>query len=203
MLLSAVALASVPVMALTSSADAGAALVTRAREGDEAARRALYEKHAPWVSGLAARMLRNRDEAADVLQDVFVIAFERLDTLREPAAFRAWLARITTSLVRRRRLKKRFLRVLGLDDGGEDDGLDRLAGSWVSAEARAELTRIDRALQRVPERCRDAWLLRNVEGEALEDVAGACGCSLATVKRWIAAADEEIARAIAPTEAAR
>jgi RNA polymerase sigma-70 factor, ECF subfamily len=191
-----------PEIARVASADAsaGAAIVVRARQGDAAARRALYDAHARYVSGLAARMLRSREEAADVLQDAFVIAFDRLDTLREPAAFRAWIARITTSLVRRRRMKQRFLRAFGLGGDAEEVSLDALAGQWVSAEDRAELARIDRALARAPDRCRIAWLLRNVEGEALEDVATACECSLATAKRWIARADEEIARHIAEVQ---
>lgn len=176
--------------------DPSIALVIAARAGDEAAKRALYERHAPWVVGLASRMLRSKDDAADVLQDVFVVAFDRLDGLREPAAFRAWLTRITTSLVRRRRLKQRVLRAFGL---GDDDGvpLDALAGAWVSSEARAELARIDRALATVSDDCRLAWLLRNVEGESLDAVAEACACSLATAKRRIGRADEVVARHLA------
>ena len=47
-------------------------------------------------------------------------------------------------------------------------------------------------LRRLPQRERIAWTLRYVEDESLEMVATACGCSLATAKRWIAAADAEI-----------
>jgi RNA polymerase sigma-70 factor (ECF subfamily) len=44
----------------------------------------------------------------------------------------------------------------------------------------------------VPTEQRIAWALRHVEGEALEDVARACACSLATVKRRIAAVEEQL-----------
>ena len=52
------------------------------------------------------------------------------------------------------------------------------------------LTRIYRALDEIDPKSRIAWILRNVEGEQLEDVADACGCSLATAKRRITATQE-------------
>jgi RNA polymerase sigma-70 factor (ECF subfamily) len=49
----------------------------------------------------------------------------------------------------------------------------------------------------VPPRDRIAWTLRYIEGQQLEEVAGICGCSLATAKRRISAAQERIERAFA------
>ena len=50
------------------------------------------------------------------------------------------------------------------------------------------------ALAALPLELRTAWLLRHVMGCAVEETAEACGCSLATVKRRISAADEQIRR---------
>jgi RNA polymerase sigma-70 factor (ECF subfamily) len=47
-------------------------------------------------------------------------------------------------------------------------------------------------LRGLPAHQRIAWMLQHVEGEPLESVAAACNCSLATVKRWIAAADQRV-----------
>jgi RNA polymerase sigma-70 factor (ECF subfamily) len=52
------------------------------------------------------------------------------------------------------------------------------------------LARIYRTLDEIAPDSRVAWILRYVEGERLEDVADACGCSLATAKRRIASAQE-------------
>jgi RNA polymerase sigma-70 factor (ECF subfamily) len=50
-----------------------------------------------------------------------------------------------------------------------------------------------RVLETVRAEDRLAWLLRHVEGERLQDIALACGCSLATVKRRVASAQEALA----------
>jgi RNA polymerase sigma-70 factor (ECF subfamily) len=58
------------------------------------------------------------------------------------------------------------------------------------------LAEVYRILDRMPVRVRLAWSLRHVDGERLEDVAERCACSLATAKRWIATAQEQLAKEI-------
>ena len=67
-----------------------------------------------------------------------------------------------------------------------------MPATGVTAEQRALLARIYRTLDEIDDRSRIAWILRHVEGERLEDVADACGCSLATAKRRIAAAQARL-----------
>jgi RNA polymerase sigma-70 factor (ECF subfamily) len=167
-------------------------LVARARRGDTWAEEKLYRRHVNHVYGLAARMLRNRAEAEDVTQDAFAIALEQLSSLRDGASFRAWLSQIAVSQIQRRFRKKKLLRLLGLDRSTEDATLETLASDSAGAEVRVELAILDRVLSELPASHRAAWMLRHVEGESLEDVATMTGCSLATVKRWIAAADARV-----------
>src|SRR5262252_5079740 len=176
---------------LLASADAAsdAQLVARASEGDRWGREMLYRRHARYLLAIAARLLGNRNEGEEVVQDTFVTAFEQLRSLREPAAVRGWLAQIAVSLVRRRIRRVRLLRVLGLDRGADDATLGALSAPGTSADQRAELALVDRALTTVSANVRIAWMLRMVEGLELAEVASACGCSLATAKRRIAAAD--------------
>jgi len=176
---------------LLKNADAAsdAELVARAIEGDRWGREMLYRRHAAYLLAIAARLLGNRNEGEEVVQDTFVTAFEQLRTLREPAALRGWLAQIAVSLVRRRIRKGRMLRLLGLDRGADDATLAALASPGTPPDQRAELALVDRALQAVSANVRIAWMLRLVEGLELTEVASACGCSLATAKRRIAAAE--------------
>ena len=60
----------------------------------------------------------------------------------------------------------------------------------------AELRIIDGIIDQLPTNDRMAWMLRHVEGYALQEAADACGCSLATVKRRVAAAQKRIDRAV-------
>jgi RNA polymerase sigma-70 factor, ECF subfamily len=160
--------------------------------GDVACKEQLYRRHVRYIAGMSARLLRSLDGAEDVTQDTFAIAFAKIDTLREPAAFRGWLASIAVSQVHRLLARQRLLRLIGLDRGLDDAPLDALARHDCGLEARSELAALDAVLKQLPPRHRIAWMLRHVEGEPLDAVAEACRCSRATVKRWIAAADVRV-----------
>jgi RNA polymerase sigma-70 factor (ECF subfamily) len=186
------ALVSHSALLRVSEAIGDAELVARARGEDRWSREMLYRRHAAPLLGLAARLLANRNEAEDVVQDTFVTAFEHLAALREPAALRGWLAQIAVSFVRRRIRKQRMLRVLGLDRGADDATLDALAAPTVGPDQRTELALMANALRRLRTELRLAWMLRRVEGFELSEVADACGCSIATAKRRIAAAEAAV-----------
>jgi RNA polymerase sigma-70 factor, ECF subfamily len=181
-----------PTLLPTADALGDAELVGRALRGDRWSRDMLYRRHAHYLLAIACRLLASRSEGEEVVQDTFVVGFEQLGALRDPAAVRGWLAQIAVSLVRRRLRRGRLLRLLGLDHD-HDATLAGLAAPTLRPDDRAELALIDRVLRRMPANLRIAWMLRKVEGLALPEVASACSCSLATVKRRIAAADAEMA----------
>jgi RNA polymerase sigma-70 factor (ECF subfamily) len=168
------------------------ALVRRARSGEERAAAELYRRHVHYVLGLATRLMGHRGDGEDVTQDAFAVALERLATLEDPGAFRAWAAQIAVNLVRKRLRRRRLGRLLGVDGGTPDATLEALAVAS-SVEAHAELALLDVALAELPTEQRIAWMLRYVEGERLENVAAACGCSLATAKRRIGRASARVA----------
>jgi RNA polymerase sigma-70 factor (ECF subfamily) len=166
-----------------------AELVARAKEGDRFGRDVLYRRHARYLFAVSARLLGNRGEAEEIVQDTFVVGFAQLGSLREPAAVRAWLAQIAVSLVKRRLRRGRLMRFLGLDRSPEDATLAALAAPDLHLDQRAELALLDRLLGRVRVPLRIAWILRRVDGLSLAEVAAACACSLATAKRRIGDVD--------------
>jgi RNA polymerase sigma-70 factor (ECF subfamily) len=169
-----------------------AELVTAAIAGQRAAEAALYRRHARGTAAVVIRLLGRTADAEDVLQDAFVTAFERLAQLRDPAQFRGWLVRIAISHVHRRFRRRRLLRAFGLDRGHDDATLARLALSPLDTETRSELGRLDAAMADLPAQHRVAFMLRHVEGYELQEIADACDASLATVKRWLARADQVV-----------
>jgi RNA polymerase sigma-70 factor, ECF subfamily len=70
-----------------------------------------------------------------------------------------------------------------------------------TAEQQLELRAVDRALQSASAGERFAWILRYVDGHTLEEVASACGCSLATAKRRLSGAQTLVRRAVDDAEA--
>jgi RNA polymerase sigma-70 factor, ECF subfamily len=177
-------------------------LVARALGGDRWSRDVLYRRHAHHLLAIATRLLANRCEGEEVVQDAFVVAFEQLGRLRDPSALRSWLTQIAVNLVRRHLRRGRLLRVLGLDRSPDDATLEVLAAPTLRPDDRAELALADRVLRRMPADLRIAWMLRRVEGLALAEVASTCACSLATAKRRIAAVDGEMNRHVSFREGA-
>lgn len=170
------------------------ALVLAARAGDREAEERLVLRHARPLATVAARLLGSRQDAEDVAQEALIDALTGLDRLRDPGAFRSWLTRIAVLRVRQILRRRRIARALGLGAAPADASLEETAAPGCSGEIRAELALLDRALDQLSADLRIPWMLRHVEGMELTEVADACGCSLATVKRRVAAADAHVGR---------
>jgi RNA polymerase sigma-70 factor (ECF subfamily) len=162
-----------------------AQLVALSANGETAALEVLYRRHAPFALNLAVRLQGSSSDVEDVVHDAFLRAQERLESLREPAAFRAWLGSIIVRLVRTRMRRRRLLRALGLGQQSEPVELDAVASSDAGPEARAMLAQVYALLCVMPLNDRIAWTLRYVERHRLEAVAELTECSLATAKRRI------------------
>ncbi len=177
-----------------------AQLVALTRAGDRAAFEALYRRHAAFALNLAVRIQGRLEDVEDVVHDAFLRAHHQIDRLRDDATFRSWLAAIVVSLVRSRLRRVRLLKTLGLVSAEPID-LDALAADGAGPETRALLAQIYGALRRLPVDQRIAWTLRYVERHSLPDVAEIVGCSLATAKRRIAAAQSLLSEVLGETNA--
>src|SRR5215470_17119822 len=92
----------------------GAALVARVLEGDVAAFTVIVHRHFPDCTRFAVRMLGDRHDAEDAIQEAFLSAYSALGRYREQQTFRAWLFRIVINRCRsvarqRRRRRMRFV----------------------------------------------------------------------------------------------
>ena len=150
-----------------------------------------FRQHAPYVARVALRVLGRRDEVEDLVQEVFLQAHRKLETLAEPAAIRGWLATTTVRMGIRRLRKRRLLRVIGLDAAHD---YESVADSSASPHERALLAQVYRLLDTIPAEERTAWTLRMVEKEPIERVAELLGISESTAKRRIRAGQEAIER---------
>ncbi|MEQ9497672.1 MAG: RNA polymerase sigma factor [Deltaproteobacteria bacterium] len=187
---------------IPSRADAGrddGELVLLASKGDRWAREALFGRYVRPVIRRLTRLLGDPEEAADLAQDTFLVAYAKLHRLKNPNAFEAWLMQIAVRRAHDALRRRKLRRLLGLYQP-RSEGLAALATTDATAEQRAELALLDRTLARLSAADRIAWTLRYVEGERLEDVARMTSCSLATAKRRIKRAQEHVSRHVSMAE---
>jgi len=155
-----------------------------AADGGEVSFEVLFRRYSGYVAGLAARLLGSGDsDVDDVVQDVFWLASRRITKIPDLVQARGWLATVTTRVVRRKLLRRRFRAFFHASPANVD-----VPARGASAEEHAVLTRLYEVLAGLPTDQRLAWSLRFLEGEPLDAVAAACGCSLSTAKRRVSAA---------------
>jgi RNA polymerase sigma-70 factor (ECF subfamily) len=189
------------VSALDPRGPTDASLVLAARDGERWAFEALFRRHARMANGLAYRLLAGDQEIDDVVQDAFIAAFNRLHTLEEPAAFPGFLGTIVVRRARYVVRRRRLARLLGLMPAAEPLDVTGIVSRDAPPDALAELSAIYRVIDRLPASERLALLLRRVEGYSLDEVAAACGCSLATAKRRLTAAQAKLDARVADDHA--
>lgn len=149
----------------------------------------LYVRFAPYVAAIASRILGRASEVEDVVQDVFasaVVGLRRRDAL---ISVRSWLATVTVRSAMKQLRRRALWSYLDLAEPAQ---YGELVDPGADPEERQLVIEVYRALDGIPARQRVPWILRHVQGESLERTAELCGCSLATTKRRISAAQQAI-----------
>ncbi len=156
-------------------------LAARAAHGEYAAFEELVRRYRNDVHALAFYFVRDREDAWDIAQEVFVKAHRGLQRFRGDASFKTWLMRITTNQCKDF-FKKRRLPTVSLD-GGEQTWDMPSHGPTPERAARArELGQaIDNALAKLSHKHRTAFILREFEGLSYEEMAAVMQCSMGTV----------------------
>ncbi len=156
-----------------------ARLVTDFLAGDKSALAAIYDRYAAGLYDTAAAMLSDRHDAADMVQDVFCIAAERLSQLREPDRLKPWLYSVLRHEVYRRTKKRKRATPVDFQDERTPDvasGYDpHAAGEAVAHDELAALVRS--AASGLDERDRLVLELSVRQGLSGSDLADALGVS--------------------------
>ncbi len=184
-------------------------LVRLSRRGDERAARELVHRFERPVFSLIYRMVRDRELAEDLAQDVFVRTFNNLDRYDRSYKFSSWLFKIAYNLtvdhLRRRELPT--ISVHGAPDAVTPDRQEATSLTLESDEeapddrlvAKELAGELEEAIAALREDYRTAILLRHVEGRSYEDIAEIMEIPLGTVKTYIFRARRELREALSAT----
>jgi RNA polymerase sigma-70 factor (ECF subfamily) len=160
------------------------ALVERCRAGDLAAFETIYRIHSGRLYSVACRVLGNPTDAEDLLQEIFLAAHRKLESFRGESALGTWLYRLAMNLCLDH-LRSRANRSGQLTDSLDDEFGLADAGSRRLAERTVAKMDLERAVAQLPEGCRTAFVLHDVEGLEHREVAAALGIAEGTSKSQV------------------
>jgi RNA polymerase sigma-70 factor (ECF subfamily) len=160
------------------------ALVERCQQGDLAAFEELYRAHAGKLFSVACRMLGNPTDAEDLLQEIFLSAHRKLDGFRGESALGTWLYRLATNHCLDY-LRSRAARTNQLTDVLDDEpALYEAAGRGLAEQTVMKMD-LERAMARLPEGCRAAFVLHDIQGLEHREVAEVLGIAEGTSKSQV------------------
>ena len=160
-------------------------LVKRAQNDDERAFGELVTRYESKVYSLAMKMLRNPEDAEDVLQDTFLRAYRGIKSFKGNSTFSTWVYRITANSALMR-LRKKQLPQVSIEDADEREAPISIA-DWapgpVEQLLNQEMQRVmDEAVEALPPEFRQVFILRDIEELSNADVAEILDLSVAAVK---------------------
>jgi RNA polymerase sigma-70 factor (ECF subfamily) len=160
-------------------------LVHRAQQDDERAFGELVTRYESKVYSLAMKMLRNPEDAEDVLQDTFLRAYRGIKSFKGNSTFSTWIYRITANSALMR-LRKKQLPQVSIEDADERDAPISIA-DWAPGPVEQLLNQemqkvMDEAIDALPAEFRQVFILRDVEEMSNAEVAEILDLSVAAVK---------------------
>ena len=187
--------------------------VERTLAGERDAYRVLVERHSRNVYQLAYRMMGNRQDAEEVVQEAFLRGYQKLKQFAGNANFGTWVYRIAANhaidLLRQRKADDSRRQVPGRisEDGDEVDVLGRVTDPGPSPERLAgstELaTRMTEALGTLTPAERTAIVMRHWDGCAIEEIAAVLKSNANATKNTVFRAVAKLRRALEPFAEAR
>lgn len=159
-------------------------LIQRAKSGDSSAFRQLVEKNKRKIYGLCFELTGEHESANDLSQEVFVKAFQNLETFRGEAGFSSWLYRIAVNLHINQTRKKMFSRLFTRETNYFDRKILEANYSDPERNAEARLIRenIENALAKLAPRERAIFVLRHHQDLPLKEIAEILKIKVGTVK---------------------
>lgn len=163
-------------------------LVSQAKRGDQKAFTELVELYSERIYNLALRIVKNSDDAADVLQETFVAIYEKIDSFDGRSNFFTWAYRIATNFALMKLRKDKRTVLTDQDMETQFDNPEKVQlHEWQDLPLREMLNdefrkRLDQAVDQLPEIYRSVFILRDLENMSIKEASIILGITESNVK---------------------
>jgi RNA polymerase sigma-70 factor (ECF subfamily) len=157
-------------------------MISRCQQGDQEALKEIFDKYHKKVYSIAYGVVRHREEALDIVQEVFIKLFRSIKNFKGRSQFYTYLYRMVmnTSIDHARKAGKQF--VSSLDEEGSFEPRDEAEKGPERILLQKELEeKVKLAMDKLPADQKAALIFRDVEGLSYQEMAEAMGCSIGTV----------------------
>ena len=157
-------------------------MISRCQQGDQEALKEIFDRYHKKVYRIAFGVVRQREEALDVVQEVFIKLFRSIKNFQGRSHFYTYLYRMVmnTAIDHARKSGKKF--VSSLDEEGSFEPSDGAEKGPERVFLQKELEeRVKRAMDKLPAEQKAALIFRDMEGLSYQEMAEAMGCSIGTV----------------------
>ena len=179
------------------------AIVARARDGDLDAFRALVEQHSRYLFGVVVRLVRNPEDAQDVVQNTWIKVHAQLGRFESRSEVRTWLTRIAVNcaidFLRSSKRRESPFDPADLEDHATDRGVHPPQPAADRLVLAGEIeTRVGQTLSCLTQVERTAFMLRHVEGMSISEIGSELGLKTSATKHCIFRAVRKMRAALAP-----
>lgn len=157
-------------------------MISRCQEGDQEALKEIFDKYHKKVYRIAYGVVRQREEALDIVQEVFIKLFRSIKNFKGRSRFYTYLYRMAmnTAIDHARKVGKQFFS--SLDEEGSFEPSDKVEKGPEKMLLQKELEgRVALAMDKLPPEQKAALIFRDVEGLSYREMSEAMGCSIGTV----------------------
>lgn len=157
-------------------------MISRCQQGDREALKEIFDKYHKKVYRISYGVVRQREEALDIVQEVFIKLFRSIKNFKGKSQFYTYLYRMTmnTAIDHARKVGKQSFS--SLDQEGSFEPPDGLEKGPERVLLQKELEqRVNWAMSKLPAEQKAALIFRDVEGLSYQEMAEAMGCSIGTV----------------------
>ncbi len=175
----------IPAAKDTTPVESERSLVQRAQRGDEQAFASLFQGHKKRVYSVCLLMTKDVAEAEDLTQEAFMQVFRSVGSFRGDSAFSTWLYRIAVNTVLMKLRRRKAPALVSLDEpvSAESPSLRRDVGrADLNLSGAVDRIALRRAMQELPEGCRQIFALHEVQGYQHHEIAKMLDCSVGNSK---------------------